>query len=84
MTFGLFSLGDMIQTAISVARNCGMVAKDEKVILVHAHAPDKEEAARIEWEEAEHPGLSAEEEEEETAGTTVMLDADAEREVSVV
>ncbi|KAH9508704.1 hypothetical protein Btru_049665, partial [Bulinus truncatus] len=46
--------GDMLQTAISVARNCRMVGKHDQVILVHAHAPDKEHAARVEFEEAEH------------------------------
>ncbi|KAI8795519.1 cation-transporting ATPase 13A3, partial [Biomphalaria glabrata] len=46
--------GDMIQTAISVARNCRMVGKHDKVILVRAHAPDKENPARVEFEETEH------------------------------
>ncbi|XP_076451738.1 polyamine-transporting ATPase 13A3-like isoform X2 [Babylonia areolata] len=58
--------GDMIQTAISVARNCGMVRPNDKVVIVHGHPPDKENpAARIEWElaeAAEDPELVDEEE----------------------
>ncbi|CAL1544453.1 unnamed protein product [Lymnaea stagnalis] len=46
--------GDMIQTAISVARNCKMVGRHDRVILVNAHPPDKENAAHVEYEEAEH------------------------------
>ncbi|KAK7501877.1 hypothetical protein BaRGS_00006963 [Batillaria attramentaria] len=46
--------GDMIQTAISVARNCGMVRQYDKIVIVNGHPPDKEHpAARIEWELAE-------------------------------
>ncbi|BFZ23491.1 hypothetical protein BsWGS_26528 [Bradybaena similaris] len=69
--------GDMTQTAISVARNCGMVGRNERVILVHAHAPDKEHPARIEWEEAEHPGVTAAEEEVVAA---VVVENDTNRE----
>jgi hypothetical protein len=51
----------MIQTAISVARNCGMVAPQDKVVMVQCHAPDKENpTARVEWtlaEAAEDPEL---------------------------
>ncbi|KAK7094175.1 polyamine-transporting ATPase 13A3-like isoform X3 [Littorina saxatilis] len=58
--------GDMIQTAVSVARNCGMVRPNDKVIIVNGHPPDKENpAARIEWElaeAAEDPELVDEEE----------------------
>ena len=41
----------MVQTAISVARNCGMVRFNDNVVLVHGHPPDKENpVARLEWE----------------------------------
>ena len=57
--------GDMIQTAVSVARNCGMVQPNDKVIIVHGHLPDKENpTARVDWELAEaveDPELVAEE-----------------------
>ncbi|KAL3862341.1 hypothetical protein ACJMK2_008316 [Sinanodonta woodiana] len=47
--------GDMIKTAISVARNCRMVQPRDQVIIVNAHNPDKDGPARIEWEPAEMP-----------------------------
>ncbi|XP_071110416.1 polyamine-transporting ATPase 13A3-like isoform X1 [Haliotis cracherodii] len=47
--------GDMIQTAVSVSRNCGMVQPRDKVVIVNAHPPDKQQTARIEWEYAELP-----------------------------
>lgn len=54
MTF-LHYVGDMLQTAISVARNCGMVGTYEKVIIVTAHPADKHNSARIQWEAAIAP-----------------------------
>ncbi|KAK6177645.1 hypothetical protein SNE40_015705 [Patella caerulea] len=45
--------GDMIQTAISVARNCNMVGPRDQVIIVKATPPTKHEGAKIEWESAE-------------------------------
>ncbi|BFZ23149.1 hypothetical protein BsWGS_26187 [Bradybaena similaris] len=65
--------GDMIETAISVARNCGMVGKDERVIIVNAYPPDKEGAARIEWEEAEHARLPSSR--TETLETSVVIES---------
>ncbi|KAL5014330.1 hypothetical protein ScPMuIL_008600 [Solemya velum] len=47
--------GDMLQTAISVARNCGMVGAYEKVIIVNACPADKYSCARIQWEAAVAP-----------------------------
>lgn len=47
--------GDMAKTAISVARNCGMVGAKDQVIIVHGHAPDRDGPARLEWEQAETP-----------------------------
>lgn len=45
----------MAKTAISVARNCGMVGAKDQVIIVHGHAPDRDGPARLEWEQAETP-----------------------------
>lgn len=45
--------GDMILTAISVARNCGMVKTYEKVIIVDAQPPENGSPARIQWEQSE-------------------------------
>ena len=49
-----------------MARNCGMVRPNDKVVIVNGHPPDKENpAARIEWElaeAAEDPELVDEEE----------------------
>ncbi|XP_053378847.1 polyamine-transporting ATPase 13A3-like isoform X2 [Mercenaria mercenaria] len=42
--------GDMITTAICVARNCGMVGTRDRVVIVEAHKPENNEQARIEWE----------------------------------
>uniref|UniRef100_A0A0B7AE23 Cation-transporting ATPase n=1 Tax=Arion vulgaris TaxID=1028688 RepID=A0A0B7AE23_9EUPU len=72
--------GDMIQTAISVGRNCGMVAKNERVIVVNAYAPDKEHSARIEWEESEHPDVTAVD--ENTAKLVVPVEDDSDRETA--
>ena len=45
----------MAKTAISVARNCGMVGPRDQVIIVNGFAPDKDGPARLEWERAEAP-----------------------------
>lgn len=45
--------GDMILTAISVARNCGMVKPHEQVIIVNAHPPENGNPAHIEWDQSE-------------------------------
>ena len=45
----------MAKTAISVARNCGMVGSKDQVIIVNGHPPDKDGPARLEWERAETP-----------------------------
>ena len=41
-------------TALSVARQCGMVGQRDRVVLIHAHAPEPDtgRAARISWEVA--------------------------------
>ncbi|ESO89930.1 hypothetical protein LOTGIDRAFT_218380 [Lottia gigantea] len=45
--------GDMIQTAISVARNCNMVGQRDEVVIVKAVRPSKDTGAYIEWVNAE-------------------------------
>lgn len=45
----------MIQTAISVARNCGMVPPKDRVIIVEASPPDAHNPASIKWVTAETP-----------------------------
>lgn len=48
-------LGDMIQTAISVARNCGMIPIKDRVIIIEASPPDAHGPANIKWVTAETP-----------------------------
>nr|XP_022336548.1 probable cation-transporting ATPase 13A3 isoform X1 [Crassostrea virginica] len=47
--------GDMIQTAISVARNCGMIPVKDRVIIIEASPPDAHHPASIKWVTAETP-----------------------------
>lgn len=47
--------GDMIQTAISVARNCGMIPMKDRVIIIEASPPDAHNPANIKWVTAETP-----------------------------
>ncbi|KAK3105212.1 hypothetical protein FSP39_019931 [Pinctada imbricata] len=51
--------GDMIKTAISVARNCGIIPKKDGVVIVEASPPDNHNPAKIEWIKAEEPGDSS-------------------------
>ena len=37
--------GDNMLTALSVARQCGMVGQRDRVVLIHAHAPEPDAAA---------------------------------------
>ncbi|XP_067946248.1 polyamine-transporting ATPase 13A3-like isoform X2 [Watersipora subatra] len=41
--------GDNILTAVSVARECGIISKSQRVIQVLAHPPTETQSARIEW-----------------------------------
>ena len=41
--------GDNILTAVSVARQCGMVAPRESIILASAYVPEEDKPALIEW-----------------------------------
>ena len=46
----LFNIsGDNMLTAVSVARDCGMVAARSKVIMVNATAPGGDRVPQIEW-----------------------------------
>ena len=45
--------GDNMLTALSVARDCQMIDREDKVILVHAVAPNSKEKPSIEWTYAE-------------------------------
>ena len=45
--------GDNILTALSVGRQCGMVGRKDRVILLNAHAPEGDEPAKISWELAD-------------------------------
>ena len=37
-------------TAVSVARQCGLVPADDKLVFVNAYVPDDGGPARIDWE----------------------------------
>lgn len=53
-------------TAVSVARQCGMVSPQNKVILVNAYPPESDKRARIHWECATaDPNIDGDDEEEE-------------------
>ncbi|XP_066457981.1 probable cation-transporting ATPase 13A5 isoform X2 [Eleutherodactylus coqui] len=47
--------GDNIQTATTVAKNCGMIPEDSKVILVEAQGPDNCSPASITWKVLNYP-----------------------------
>ncbi|KAL4630733.1 putative cation-transporting ATPase 13A3 [Arapaima gigas] len=47
--------GDNMLTAISVARDCGMILPDERVIIADALPPKDGQAATINWRYAENP-----------------------------
>jgi len=45
----LFVSGDNILTAVSVARQCGLVPAGDKLVFVNAYSPGDGEPARIDW-----------------------------------
>ncbi|KAM4693457.1 putative cation-transporting ATPase 13A4 [Discoglossus pictus] len=47
--------GDNIQTATTVAKNCGMIPVDSQVILVEALGPEKSSPASVTWKLMEYP-----------------------------
>lgn len=47
--------GDMMQTAVSVARTCGMIATIDTVVVADAYPPDSQGPARIDWIPVENP-----------------------------
>lgn len=58
LPFGIFKnpfLGDNMLTAISVARDCGMVQTYERVIIVDALPPRDFQPASITWRYTENP-----------------------------
>uniref|UniRef100_A0A8C9T5Q3 Polyamine-transporting ATPase 13A3 n=1 Tax=Scleropages formosus TaxID=113540 RepID=A0A8C9T5Q3_SCLFO len=50
--------GDNMLTAISVARDCGMILPEERVIIADAFPPRDGQAATINWRYADNPFLS--------------------------
>lgn len=55
----MWCLGDNILTAVSVARQCGLVPADDKLVFVNAYSPDDGVPARIDWvchdDSTQHP-----------------------------
>lgn len=47
--------GDNILTAISVARDCGMILPQDRVIIADALPPRDGQVARINWRYADNP-----------------------------
>ncbi|XP_069812869.1 probable cation-transporting ATPase 13A4 [Dendropsophus ebraccatus] len=47
--------GDNIQTATTVAKNCGMIPESSKVILVEAQGPNSSSPASVTWKLLEYP-----------------------------
>ncbi len=78
----LYLLGDNILTAISVARQCGMVQPRERVVVVQATAPEYGNPAKIQWELANVDQGEEEEEEEEDVGITEDPDSTCQLQVS--
>ncbi|XP_013923746.1 PREDICTED: probable cation-transporting ATPase 13A4 [Thamnophis sirtalis] len=52
--------GDNLQTAITVARNAGMIPQGSRVVLVEARAWPGQPSASVSWEELEEPGSGPE------------------------
>ena len=44
-----------MQTAVSVARTCGMIATIDTVVVADAYPPDSQGPARIDWIPVENP-----------------------------
>uniref|UniRef100_A0A3P9MF62 Polyamine-transporting ATPase 13A3 n=1 Tax=Oryzias latipes TaxID=8090 RepID=A0A3P9MF62_ORYLA len=51
--------GDNMLTAISVARDCGMIPPDDTVIIADAHPPQYGQPARITWRYADKPSKTS-------------------------
>lgn len=54
-TFVLYVPGDNMLTAISVARDCGMIPPQDTVIIADALPPHNGQAAKITWRYADKP-----------------------------
>lgn len=57
--------GDNILTAVSVARECTIIGRHQRVIQVQATPPTATASAKIEWICHELPGLGDEETDED-------------------
>ncbi|KAM9316539.1 putative cation-transporting ATPase 13A4 [Gastrophryne carolinensis] len=62
--------GDNIQTATTVARNCGMISEDSKTILVEASKPKDSSPASVTWKLLKFP-----EAEENTTETSIAIES---------
>ena len=62
--------GDNMLTAVSVARQCGMVGPKEAVVMVTAHPPEGDKPAQVEWEFADSDKSSGSESESVTENET--------------
>ncbi|XP_036409657.1 probable cation-transporting ATPase 13A3 isoform X3 [Megalops cyprinoides] len=51
--------GDNMLTAVSVARDCGMIPPQDKVIIANAVPPKDGRSARIDWHYADNPATQA-------------------------
>ncbi|XP_063772479.1 probable cation-transporting ATPase 13A5 [Pseudophryne corroboree] len=51
----LMITGDNIQTATTVAKNCGMIPDGSKIFLVEAHGPEDSSPASVTWKLLEYP-----------------------------
>lgn len=60
--------GDNMLTAISVARDCGMIPPDDTVIIADAHPPHFGQPARITWRYADKPSKTTRYEVSESEG----------------
>lgn len=57
--FHVHFLGDNMLTAISVARDCGMIPPQDKVIIADALPPHDGQAAKITWRYADMPSKAS-------------------------
>ncbi|GAB1609336.1 cation-transporting ATPase 13A3-like isoform X2 [Argonauta hians] len=71
--------GDMILTAISVARNCGMVKPKESVIIVNASPPENGQQARIFWEQSESVSEDSVSESDQEGYHSIRCESDSKR-----
>lgn len=51
----MYITGDNILTAISVARDCGMIPPEDTIIIADAVPPHNGQSAKITWRYADKP-----------------------------